>query len=477
MHPVFSRFLMLAALAALAAWPALPAQDAAMPRLRVLKLGAAAEDAGGLGALLRKQEAFELRGVEFSSAGAADLSWADVVLLDDPGKEEGDGWVEPLRDAVRAGKGLVATAAPAAAFASMEKAAALFGLGEAAAKGALKAPGGSGAEAPAIRVAVFDQKHPITQCVPDFEHHGELSALKLGAEARVLAGAGGAGDAPAGPEALSPLFWHLGHGRGRAVVVLLDHARGASKGLVQTLVLRSLEWAGRSAVSVGVSGEFRLVAETLAADQSGFYAAGRSPKGFFRGRELAPFMSHYGADWLVRPERDEEERPEKVLDALRIGPGMAVADFGAGNGYFALRMARRVGDKGKVIAIEIQEEMLKLLRERAEKDGVKNVQTLLIGEKDPELPLGAFDLVLMVDVYHELAFPRETLAAVRKALKKDGRVVLVEYRGEDPSVPIKPLHRMLERQARAELEALGFRWVETHGFLPRQHVIVFAKRE
>jgi SAM-dependent methyltransferase len=140
-------------------------------------------------------------------------------------------------------------------------------------------------------------------------------------------------------------------------------------------------------------------------------------------------------------------------------------------------MARRVGDKGKVIAIEIQEEMLKLLRERAEKDGVKNVQTLLIGEKDPELPLGAFDLVLMVDVYHELAFPRETLAAVRKALKKDGRVVLVEYRGEDPSVPIKPLHRMLERQARAELEALGFRWVETHGFLPRQHVIVFAKRE
>jgi ubiquinone/menaquinone biosynthesis C-methylase UbiE len=187
-------------------------------------------------------------------------------------------------------------------------------------------------------------------------------------------------------------------------------------------------------------------------------------------------MSYHGADWLVRPDREETEQPEKVLDSLELKPGMTVVDLGAGVGYFTLRLARRVGPEGKVLGVEVQEEMLRGLKERAAKEGVENVVPILATEKDPRLSEDTADLVLMVDVYHELAHPREVMAAVRKALRSKGRVVLVEYRGEDPTVPIKPLHRTTLPQMRAELEALGFRWLEVKESLPHQRVIIAGKR-
>ena len=188
-------------------------------------------------------------------------------------------------------------------------------------------------------------------------------------------------------------------------------------------------------------------------------------------------MSHRGADWLVRPDREETEEPEKVIDALRILEGATVVDLGAGVGYFTLRLARRVGPSGKVIAVDIQEPMLADLRKRAEEAGIRNVATVLATERDPGLGDGPTDLVLMVDVYHELARPGEILEAVLRALRRDperpGRLALVEYRGEDPTVPIQPLHRVTQDQVRAELEVSGFRWIETHEFLRHQRILVF----
>jgi ubiquinone/menaquinone biosynthesis C-methylase UbiE len=185
-------------------------------------------------------------------------------------------------------------------------------------------------------------------------------------------------------------------------------------------------------------------------------------------------MGHRGAAWLERPERAEAEQPDRLIDSLRLAPGDVVADIGAGTGYFTFRIARRVPEGG-VYAVDIQPEMLDILMERAWEQGFENVEPVRGDVDDPNLPADAVDLALIVDAYHEFSHPREMLDGIRRALRPGGRLVLLEYRGEDASVPIKPLHKMTEAQVRREVEAAGLRHVETQRFLPRQHVLVFEK--
>jgi ubiquinone/menaquinone biosynthesis C-methylase UbiE len=193
------------------------------------------------------------------------------------------------------------------------------------------------------------------------------------------------------------------------------------------------------------------------------------------GRPIADVMTFHGADWLVRPEREQEEQPEAMLDALKITPGSSVADVGAGVGYTSLKLARRVGASGTVYATDVQPEMLRMLVAYARDAGVTNIKPIRCTATDPKLPEGKIDLILMVDVYHECADPEATLQGLRKALKPGGRLVLVEFRGEDPDVPIKPEHKMTLAQVRRELEPQGFRFKESLEFLPWQHIISFEK--
>ncbi len=195
----------------------------------------------------------------------------------------------------------------------------------------------------------------------------------------------------------------------------------------------------------------------------------------YMGRPIADVMSHHGAPWLFRPEREEEERPEAMLDALKIRPGDTVADVGAGAGYTSLRLSRRVGPTGKVLATDVQPQMLRLLAGNARAAGVANIRPILCTPTDPKLPEAQVDLALMVDVYHECSDPEATLRGLRSALKPGGRLVLVEFRGEDPDVPIKPEHKMTVAQVRLELESQGFVFKELHDFLPWQHILVFER--
>ena len=197
---------------------------------------------------------------------------------------------------------------------------------------------------------------------------------------------------------------------------------------------------------------------------------------FHAGREIAQVMSFHGAQWLERSERYDEERPDLVLAALDLKPGMTVADVGAGTGYYAWRMAQRVGNNGTVYAVDIQPEMIALLGKQVARRGTANVKALLGTPTDPRLPRNTLDLVLMVDVYHEFEFPYEMLAALADALKPGGRLVFVEFRGGDPTVPIKPLHTMTERQVRAEASLHPLEWVRTVSNLPWQHMIVFRRQ-
>ena len=204
-----------------------------------------------------------------------------------------------------------------------------------------------------------------------------------------------------------------------------------------------------------------------------------SPDGIgkvYMGREIAKVMSYSGAYWLERPERREEEKTDRVLAALELKPGMAVADVGAGSGYYSSRMAERVGPSGTVYAVDVQPEMIEILRLQMKQRRVTNVKPILGTATDPRLPQGALDLALMVDVYHELEYPYEMLGAIVRALKPSGRVVFVEFRGDDPQVPIKALHTMTEAQVRKEAAVLPLEWVRTVRDLPWQHLIVFRKR-
>lgn len=191
----------------------------------------------------------------------------------------------------------------------------------------------------------------------------------------------------------------------------------------------------------------------------------------YLGRRIALPMSYHGIPWLNRPERIQEENPEEMLEQLKVQPGMTVCDMGCGDGYYTIELARRVGPTGKVIAVDIQPEMLQELSRRCEQNNLKNVDMILGLPHDPKLPEGKLDLILMVDVYHEFSNPIEMLDSMRKSLKKDGRIALVEFRGEDPQVPIKPEHKMTKKQILKEYEANAFRLVDQYDRLPWQHLM------
>ncbi len=193
------------------------------------------------------------------------------------------------------------------------------------------------------------------------------------------------------------------------------------------------------------------------------------------GRRYAAVMGYQGADWLDRAERMDEESPDRALEAIQVVTGSTVADVGAGSGYMTVKMARRVGPTGKVYASDIQPEMLVLLRQRLAKERLSNVEPVLGQVNDPRLPTSAIDLILMVDVYHEFAEPQQMLRRMREALKPDGRLVLLEYRKEDPTIPIRFEHKMTVAEAKMEVEAEGFRMSKVDEVLPRQHILIFTK--
>jgi ubiquinone/menaquinone biosynthesis C-methylase UbiE len=195
---------------------------------------------------------------------------------------------------------------------------------------------------------------------------------------------------------------------------------------------------------------------------------------FYEGREIAQVMGFDGAPWLERADREKEERPDLLVEELHLEPGMAVADIGAGSGYLSRRMASAIAP-GPVYAVDVQPEMVGILRDLSLQPGMKNIVPRLATANDVGLDAGSVDLAIMVDVYHELAFPFEVMRSVVRALKPGGRVVLVEYRGEDPRVPIKTLHKMTEKQVRLELQRLPLTWERTSERLPVQHILVFRK--
>jgi ubiquinone/menaquinone biosynthesis C-methylase UbiE len=192
------------------------------------------------------------------------------------------------------------------------------------------------------------------------------------------------------------------------------------------------------------------------------------------GRRIAPVMGWQGADWLERNERIEEEEPDVALDVLKIAKGAAVADIGAGSGYMTVRLARRVGPAGTVFANDVQPQMLEMLRRRVEREKLTNITLVQGTVDDPKLPAASVDLELMVDVYHELAQPQAMLRGLRQALKPGGRLVLLEYRKENPAIPIRPEHKMSVTEAKMELEAEGFTLAKVDESLPRQHILIFT---
>ena len=209
-----------------------------------------------------------------------------------------------------------------------------------------------------------------------------------------------------------------------------------------------------------------VLAAGLAAQQPGVHPDS--------GRRFAPVMGYQGAPWLERSEREEEEAPDVALNVLKIPKGASVADIGAGSGYITVRLATRVGPTGRVFANDVQPQMLNILARRLNNANITNV-TLVEGTlNDPRLPPASVDLALMVDVYHELSQPQAILRHVRESLKPGGRLVLLEYRKEDPTVPIKPEHKMSVAEAKMEVEAEGFTLSTVDETLPRQHILIFV---
>ena len=205
--------------------------------------------------------------------------------------------------------------------------------------------------------------------------------------------------------------------------------------------------------------------------------ANHDPNGigkFYMGREIAHVMGHQGADWLEREDREQTELPNEVVKQMNLKPTDVVADIGAGTGYFTFRIAPLV-KQGKVLAVDIQSEMLAIIESRKKQFKADNVTTIQGTETDTKLPAASVDVVLFVDAYHEFSYPREMMESIVKGLKPGGRVVQIEYRGEDPDVPIKLVHKMTVAQAKKEMAAVGLVWKETKDFLPQQHFIVFEK--
>jgi SAM-dependent methyltransferase len=203
-----------------------------------------------------------------------------------------------------------------------------------------------------------------------------------------------------------------------------------------------------------------------------------SPDGIgkrYMGREIAQVMGWQAAPWLEREEREKEERTSVLIEELHLKPGMVVADVGAGSGYLTRRMAPLVAPGGRILAVDIQPEMLALLAKVAADPRYANVEPVQGAADDTHLPADSVDLAIMVDVYHELEFPWEVLESIVRALKPGGHVAFVEYRGEDPAVPIKDLHKMTERQVRLEAATHALAWESTGKLLPRQHLVVFRK--
>jgi ubiquinone/menaquinone biosynthesis C-methylase UbiE len=197
----------------------------------------------------------------------------------------------------------------------------------------------------------------------------------------------------------------------------------------------------------------------------------------YQGREIAQTMHYLGAPWLVRDSREREEDCSTMLKKLNVHPGQIVSDMGCGNGFYTLKLAPLVGDEGQVLAVDIQPEMLHLLDEQSKAAKVTNIKPILGSVIDPRLPEGKVDLILCVDVYHEFSHPEQMLAAMRKALALKGRLVLVEFRTEDPNVPIKPLHKMSKAQILKEIPPNGYKLVDQFDGLPWQHMMFFERDE
>jgi ubiquinone/menaquinone biosynthesis C-methylase UbiE len=228
----------------------------------------------------------------------------------------------------------------------------------------------------------------------------------------------------------------------------------------------------RFAVLATAAGAIALSASLIVAAQQVATEPGVHP---ISGRRFAQVMGYQGADWLDRNERVTEEEPDLALDAIKLDKGSTVADVGAGSGYMTVKMAKRVGPAGKVYANDIQPEMITLLRQRVVKEKIANVEPVLGTTDDPKLPANTIDLILMVDVYHEFQQPQAMLRHMHDALKTGGRLVLLEYRKEDPAIPIRPEHKMSVAEAKLEVEAEGFRLTKVDEVLPRQHILVFTK--
>jgi ubiquinone/menaquinone biosynthesis C-methylase UbiE len=194
----------------------------------------------------------------------------------------------------------------------------------------------------------------------------------------------------------------------------------------------------------------------------------------YLGREIAQVMGHQGADWLERPDRAQEEQPPKMVAALGLKSTDVVADIGAGTGYISQLLARQVLE-GKVLAVDVQPEMIELLKQRINKDKITNVQPQLGTEQSPGLPPASIDLAIMVDAYHEFSYPQEMMVGIVTALKPGGRVVLIEYRGEDPLVFIKPRHKTTQKQIQQEMKAVGLKLQKNERILPQQHLLFFSK--
>jgi SAM-dependent methyltransferase len=195
---------------------------------------------------------------------------------------------------------------------------------------------------------------------------------------------------------------------------------------------------------------------------------------WYMGREIAYVMGFQGISWLERPEREEEEKASKLISNMAIKPTDNIADIGAGSGYHVFKIAPKA-EKGTVYAVDIQQEMLNAMQTRPDFKKFKNIKTVLSGEQTVNLPENSIDKVLMVDVYHEFSFPYEMVLSIKKALRKDGKIYLIEYRGEDATVPIKSVHKMTESQAVKELKAAGFKLEKNIINLPWQHCMVFVK--